>query len=166
MLYKLPERLKRELREPLGDVIPEEELGERLPDGASIIAVGDMVAHTLFRMNIQPQVTIIDFHTQRDEKVTFADDLRSMGEVSVEVRNPAGVITRELWEAIKDAISSEKRVRIEVEGEEDLATIPCVMLAPNGTFLLYGLWNQGLVLVEITAGIRKRAETALKLMEV
>jgi uncharacterized protein (UPF0218 family) len=166
VLYKLPDRLKNELREPLGDVIPENELPERLPHDANIIAVGDMVAYTLFKFKYQPHVTIIDYHTQRDETVKFADELKTMGEEVINVRNGAGEITRELWQAIKDALASDKTVRIEVDGEEDLATIPAVMLAENGSYLLYGLWNRGLVLVEITAAIRKRVETALKLMEV
>jgi uncharacterized protein (UPF0218 family) len=164
--YKLPEKLKRELREPLGEVIHEDELSNHLPMDASIIAVGDMVAYTLYRKKYKPQLTIIDFHTQRDEKVQFEAELKRMGEHVVQVENPAGEITRDLWQAIKDALKSPKSVRIEVSGEEDLATIPCVMLAPNGTYLVYGLWNRGLVLVEITPVTRKRVETALKLMEV
>jgi uncharacterized protein (UPF0218 family) len=166
VIFKLPDRLKSELREPLGDVIPEDELPERLPQDARIIAVGDMVAYTLYKMNYKPHLTIIDFHTQRDEKVEFASELREMGETVVKLQNPAGEITRELWQAIKDALESPRSVRIEVEGEEDLATIPAVMLAENGAYLVYGLWNRGLVLVEITATTRKRVESALKLMEV
>ncbi|UCH89297.1 MAG: GTP-dependent dephospho-CoA kinase family protein [Thermoplasmata archaeon] len=166
MLYKLPDRLKNELREPLGDVIDEDELTSRLPHDATIIAVGDMVAYTLHKRDYKPHLTIIDYHTQRDEIVEFASDLKEIGEVVVEIENPAGEITRELWQAIKDALESEKPVRIEVEGEEDLATIPCVMLAENGAYLVYGLWNRGLVLVEINTATRKRVETALKLMEV
>jgi uncharacterized protein (UPF0218 family) len=165
-LYKLPEGLRNELRDPLGEVIPEETLRESIPAGALVIAVGDMVAHTCYRMNVKPQLTIIDFHTQREGRIDFAEDLQSMGERVVEVKNPAGELTRQLWQAIKDALASEESVRIEVDGEEDLATIPCVLLAPNDSYLLYGLWNAGLVLVKITPAVRKRAESALKLMEV
>jgi uncharacterized protein (UPF0218 family) len=166
VFLKLPEGLRRELRDPLGRVIPEDELDKSIPQGALVIAVGDMVAYTLYRKQIKPHLTIIDYHTQRDDKVQFENELKTMGESVVQVHNPAGEVTRELWQAIKGALSSEKSVRIEVVGEEDLATIPCVMLAPNGAYLLYGLWNRGLVLVEITPATRKKVETALKLMEV
>ena len=165
-MYKLPDGLRKELRDPLGDVIPEEKLVESLPENALVIAVGDMVAHTCYRMNVKPKLTIIDYHTQREGRIEFADDLEKMGEVVVSVKNPAGELTRELWQAIKDALASDKSTRIEVDGEEDLATIPCVMLAPNDSYLLYGLWNAGLVLVQITPAVRKRAESALKFMEV
>lgn len=165
-MYKLPDSLKLELRDPLGEVISEDELVDRIPAGAMLIAVGDMVAYTVYKKQLRPHLTIVDFHTQRDDTIEFKDELKKMGESVVSVDNPAGEITRELWQAIKNALASERSVRIEVVGEEDLATIPCVMLAPNGSFLLYGLWNRGLVLVEITPKTRKRVETALKLMEV
>lgn len=166
MLYKLPERVKRELRDPLGEIITDSDLTEKLPKTSTIIAVGDMVAHTLYKNNYQPHLTIIDFHTRGETSVQFKSELREMGEKVKKVTNPAGVITRELWQAIKDALDSKVPVRIEVSGEEDLATIPCVMLAPNGSYLLYGLWDRGMVLVEISPETRKRVETALKLMEV
>ena len=165
-MYKLPEGLRHELRDPLGEVIPEEKLKESIPAGALVIAVGDVVAHTCYRMNVQPQLTIIDYQTQRDGEIDFADDLKKMGEHVVSVKNPAGEVTRELWQAISDALASEIPMRIEVEGEEDLAVIPCILLAPNDSYLLYGLWNAGLVLVQITPAVRKRVETALKFMEV
>lgn len=165
-MYKLPDRLRNELRDPLGDIIEEDKLVERLPREALIMAVGDMVAYTLHKLDYEPHLTIVDFHTQREGKIPFEKELKSMGEDVVSVENPAGEITRELWQAIKEALASEVSVRIEVAGEEDLATIPCVMLAPNGSYLVYGLWNRGLVLVEITPTTRKRVETALKLMEV
>ena len=166
MFLKLPDRLINEMRDPLGEVISEDELDDKLPKDKLTIAVGDMVAYTLYKKKYQPHLTIIDYHTQRNEIIQFAEELSQMGETVIKVKNPAGEITRELWEAIKKALASEKSVRIEVEGEEDLATIPCVMLAPNGAALLYGLWDRGLVLVEITPSVRKRVETAMKLMEV
>lgn len=165
-MYRLPDSLRHELRDPLGDVIAEEELPGRISEGALLMAVGDMVAYTAYRFKLKPHLTIVDFQTQRDGNIDFADELRTMGEKVVRVDNPQGEITKDLWDAIEDALASERSVRIEVNGEEDLATIPCVLLAPGGSFLLYGLWDRGLVLVEITPEVRKRARTVLKLMEV
>jgi uncharacterized protein (UPF0218 family) len=165
-MYRLPDQHRDEFREVLGEIVPEESLKEHLPYEALIISVGDMVSYTLHKLNYRPHLTIIDFHTQRDGKIPFEKELKEMGEHVVSVRNPAGEITRELWEAIKEALASDRSVRIEVEGEEDLATIPCVMLAPNDSYLVYGLWNRGLVLVEVNPKTRKRVENALKLMEV
>jgi uncharacterized protein (UPF0218 family) len=164
-LYKLPDVLRQEFRDPLGDVISEDKLKDAIPTDALVIAVGDMVAHTCYRKNIKPHLTIIDYHTQREGEIEFADDLKNLGDFVVAVNNPAGEITQDLWQAISDALASDKSVRIEVEGEEELATIPCVILAPDDSYLLYGLWNAGLVLVRITPEVRKRVETVLKFME-
>ena len=165
-MYRLPGSLRSELRDPLGEVVTEDELPGRLPGGALLMAVGDMVAYTAYRLRLEPHLTIVDFQTQRDDNISFADELRTMGEAVIHVDNPAGEITKELWQAVEDALASDRSVRIEVNGEEDLAVLPCVMLAPDGSYLLYGLWDRGLVLVEINSHTRERADKVLKLMEV
>jgi len=41
-------------------------------------------------------------------------------------------------------------VRIFVRGEEDLAAVPAMLMAPEGSAVLYGQPDQGVVLVQIT----------------
>jgi uncharacterized protein (UPF0218 family) len=76
----------------------------------------------------------------------------------VKVRNPAGTLTDELMEALK----LPTPLRIEVEGEEDLATLACGMLLPEGAVILYGQPGEGVVAVEVTAQER---EEFLRLFE-
>ena len=43
----------------------------------------------------------------------------------------------------------EKTIRIEVDGEEDLATLPAIFLAPNrDVTIIYGLPDKGVVIVK------------------
>jgi len=41
------------------------------------------------------------------------------------------------------------KVLIVVDGEEDLAVLPCVITAPPGTVVLYGQPGEGVVLCEV-----------------
>jgi uncharacterized protein (UPF0218 family) len=63
----------------------------------------------------------------------------------IRVKNPAGSITDELVRALSDAVLHPP-VTIFVEGEEDLAVIPLVIAAPEGTVVLYGQPHEGVVL--------------------
>ena len=84
---------------------------------------------------------------QRGDIGDMKADILKIGQIVINVENPAGVLTRKLWNAVKDAYQKEEKVRIEVAGEEDLATLPCVWLAPEKTKVVYGLPNIGLVVV-------------------
>jgi uncharacterized protein (UPF0218 family) len=57
------------------------------------------------------------------------------------------------------------RTKLLVEGEEDLAALVCVALAPTGTCLVYGLPGQGMVLVRIDGETSKRAKSFIYAME-
>jgi uncharacterized protein (UPF0218 family) len=67
-------------------------------------------------------------------------------EVTYRVRNPAGVITRQAWDAIREAMQHREAV-IFVDGEEDLLAIPAILESPDSAFIVYGQPSQGLVVV-------------------
>ena len=79
--------------------------------------------------------------------------------------NPAAEITEALWRAVSDAYESERSTRIEVVGEEDLATLVCVHLAPPGSAVVYGQPGQGVVLIEVTQKIKNMVLDILDKME-
>ncbi|MBR7049964.1 MAG: GTP-dependent dephospho-CoA kinase family protein, partial [Methanobrevibacter sp.] len=65
--------------------------------------------------------------------------------------NPAGCITDDLWETIGQALELSDNGEcyvIEVAGEEDLAVLPCILMANPETTILYGQPNEGLVLLK------------------
>jgi len=76
-------------------------------------------------------------------------------ERTYKVRNPAGVVTREAWEAIKEALREEEAL-ILVDGEEDLLAIPAVLESPDNALVVYGQPSEGLVVV--TASLEKKSE--------
>ena len=102
----------------------------------------------LFENGIQPQICIVDNLTKREPIEHNLDHTNNIKYVD----NPAGVLTEEFIEvcieSIKEA-SKNNPLIIQVNGEEDLAVIPCVINSPNDTFILYGQPNEGVVLVKV-----------------
>ena len=59
--------------------------------------------------------------------------------------------------AIENSIKTKDKYIIEVEGEEDLAVLPIIILAPEDTTVLYGQPNEGLVLLN-SADLKDQAQ--------
>jgi uncharacterized protein (UPF0218 family) len=83
------------------------------------------------------------------------------GFTEISVDNPAGVITEDLIDAVGNALKSDEHVRIFVRGEEDLAAVPAILMAPEGSAVLYGQPDEGVVLVKITSDKKEQMEDLL-----
>ena len=154
MMYLLREEQREELRKPLGKVVKEikkEELH------GMIISVGDAVTMWLDEHEIKPDISIIDYKIERKRHGKKFEN----GNV-IRVKNPAGKITRQLWEAIRKAYEMKEKVRIEVDGEEDLAALPAILMAPAGANVIYGLPSHGMVVVKVG---EKEKEVVKKFIE-
>jgi len=125
---------------------------------AKVIAIGDVTAYHLLKAGIVPDMCIVDDMTMR---LPVAHEVRKgtahESFKDIAVKNPAGVITQELIDAIRNNVNSKEPVRIFVDGEEDLAVIPACEFAPTGSLVLYGQPREGVVAVEVTE--EKRRET-------
>ena len=152
------------LKDPLGDVVLEDDMGEELQDLEKIVTVGDLCSLTLFDRNIIPNIAVVDFATRRGDVGDKREKIRKIGQSVINVKNPPGVITKDLWDAVKSAYESEVPVRIEVSGEEDLATLPAVWLPKENTVVIYGLPDVGLILVKDLQVARKMVKNVLTKM--
>ncbi|UCE38135.1 MAG: DUF359 domain-containing protein [Thermoplasmata archaeon] len=144
----MPDDLRDELKNPLGEVVLERELSGILRHFKKVVSVGDQCSFTLFKMGFTPDIAVVDYMVQRNDVGTMREQIEKIGQIVINVKNPPGVLTKDLWNAVKSAYQREEKVRIEVDGEEDLATLPGVWLAPEKTAVVYGLPNIGLVLVK------------------
>lgn len=160
----LPVELRQELREPLGEIMPGKMAIGALKDGEKLYTIGDQCTLTFVEENIIPDVFIVDYQIKREPNPQLEPKFESVSGATIKVHNPAGTITKELWSAISGSLLSEKKVRIEVDGEEDLATLPCISLARNGSQVAYGLPDQGLVLVEVDDGAKDYVRKILERM--
>ena len=149
-MFKLDENLIGEFKKPLGKFDPEfEDAIPMIKEANFLISVGDQTTKNLVDNDLIPDLGIIDNRIQRKDH--NHDIIRT--ENILEADNPAGTITENLWETIESAINStiedeENRI-IVVEGEEDLAVLPCLLMAPEDGVILYGQPNEGLVFVNV-----------------
>jgi uncharacterized protein (UPF0218 family)/phosphopantetheine adenylyltransferase len=109
-----------------------------------IISIGDEVTKLCNELEIPVGIGIVDLHVNRKKRHSHIKDLKfNHGKwVHRRVINPAGAIKKSLVEAIyssiHDYLLDAKRTVIEVEGEEDLAGLPAILMAPLGSIILYG----------------------------
>jgi len=165
-MYVLPEGLRSELQAPMGPVLTGELLLAAVRDVPRLATVGDVVTRTLLEAGVVPQVMVIDGKTKRTEAVSPLDAADVRGAVEVRVVNEAARIRPELWDAVAAAFASRARTLIRVDGEEDLATLPCIVHAPEGARVVYGQPGQGAVVVTVDQTTRARAHQLLARMEV
>jgi len=164
----LPESARDGMRQPLGPVIAESDLVLHLRKSDTIITVGDMVTLTLVNAGYPVALAVFDFKTRRWEERDFRWHLEKLPGDRARAQNPAATITRGLWTQLERAmlkVNTGGRVLLEVEGEEDLAAIPAILLAPDGAKVLYGMPDRGIVVVTVEKRSRRMAKRLLDLLE-
>jgi GTP-dependent dephospho-CoA kinase len=152
--YTLTPRLRLFLKDPFGTLItgtPKETMAalrdlmviEKPP---LLVSVGDVVSKNLHDYRLQPQLSIVDFISLRDQAMPKLEPVEN----TVCVANPQGTITAQAMAAIKAALDSGVHTHIEVNGEEDLLTLIAVLYAPEGSLVVYGQPHLGIVAVKAT----------------
>jgi len=166
-MYVLPDELKNVLKGYIGQLVDEPQLLELLKNRKNIVSVGDKVTYTLLKHGITPNLCIVDFLLERKP---YPEEMKALILKSrmahLKVKNPPGTITDELWNAIKTVFQNLQQgpVCIEVDGEEDLASLAAISLAPGGVTVIYGLPNKGVVVVDATTANKKKVKEVLDRM--
>ncbi len=166
-LARLPECMRGELKEPLGSVTAEVE-EERLGGDGRVVAVGDMVAYHLLEAGVAPDIAVVDGRTKREEVDEEVVESWSALPVFRRVENEPGTVSRGLVVALREALGGNERgdgVLVEVDGEEDLAVLPALVLADEGDIVLYGQPGEGMVYVEVNDEKSARALDLLRRMD-
>lgn len=156
----LPEYLREELRKPLGRVIKgkEKELEKTVYQTIKfiksvkpkmVIAVGDIIANSMEKVGLIPDVKIIDYRSRRQA----IQKPKKIGKTYI---NRPGTISKEAVAAIK----SGKKL-IVIEGEEDLLALPAILFAPLGSIVLYGQIDLGVVAVTVDEIIKQKIQKIL-----
>ncbi len=143
---------KRQLFSAPPDVLITKESQIEFLSSKLLITVGDVVTATALKFNLSPKLSIVDLKTKREHSLPA---LPKRWDRSQTVRNDAGTITVQLWNAISDALNSKGKTIITVEGEEDLASIPAICLAPDGAIVIYGVPDKGIAVYEVGECLRK-----------
>ncbi len=166
--YTLPERLRPALSEPWGPVVDTATLGLMLGRDDTVLAVGDIVSTTLQDLGITPRLFVCDYRTLRGgDDPELLRRLGGWGDRETRVENPAATVTREAWDAVREALGQPVGVttRIVVTGEEDLLGIPCFLEAPLGAIVLYGMPGRGVVVCAVTAELQAKVASLVGAMD-
>ena len=110
-----------------------------------LVSVGDIVTKTAVISGFHPRIGVIDGHTQRNQDGALIDEMETKFDSVIHCQNPASMVTSHLIEACKQALDEVGTCLIGVDGAEDLAPIPLILLAPLGFVLIYGQPNTGVV---------------------
>ena len=160
--WRVPEGKRELFKEPLGTFVTAEDL--RKTNAKMTITVGDVVSLTVWKEGIIPDLAVYDGRTERRDMTEFAVLVEERGLAKKVVSNPAGTITRELDDAVRNALGFGPAL-IRVEGEEDLALMPCIRHAPEGALIVYGWPGKGMMALTTDAAVKLKTETLWKEME-
>lgn len=152
-MHVLPDNLRDFLKKPVGQLVDEKELLELLQKEKYIVSIGDMVTYTLLKNEIEPVFCIVDYKTRRGEcSSEMIELIKSFGNKSVIVENPPATISDDLWNVIEMAYETLEigSLRIEIEGEEDLASLAAIYMAPSDVTIIYGLPDKGVLVIKPT----------------
>ena len=143
-----------------------EALESLAPNHGSIVAVGDVSVATMLDLEIVPDIGIIDGMTKRQE----LDESEKVSTVQFENHlhntNPPGQRSPSMISSIKEALASNQKTLINVDGEEDLAPIIIHCLAPIGTVVIYGQPKVGVVVQITSLPVKERCRNILSQFEV
>ncbi|UIP01200.1 GTP-dependent dephospho-CoA kinase family protein [Halobaculum sp. CBA1158] len=149
-MLTLPDDLRGAFKEPMGPVYTDTErlLAEA---GDPIVAVGDVVTYHLRVAGRDPDVAVVDGKTKREAVGAEIAAVLDGESRRIEVDNEPATLSRAMLSSLVEALASDEPVVIHVTGEEDLATVPAIVAAPEGASVVYGQPDEGMVLVDVTA---------------
>ncbi|MDI6826224.1 MAG: pantetheine-phosphate adenylyltransferase [Candidatus Aenigmarchaeota archaeon] len=152
--YLITERLKEELRRPSGKIfegdnvtVTKDLISYIQEEGfKDVVCIGDEVVHDLLSLGFKPKNIIVDGKVMR-KPIDYLGDILKPYAKKFKLKNPAGFISRHAWKTIKEALEKESAVL--VKGEEDLLTIPTLLLAKNNIAIIYGQPGRGKVIIKV-----------------
>lgn len=165
-LVELPDSLRVELKEPAGPLYTD--TGAMLEAASEpLVTVGDVVTYHVLEAGVRPAVALVDDRTERtavEDSIAERVEAAAFGN-EMAVTNPAATLTAELVSALVAALSRDETTLVVVDGEEDLATLPAVVVAPATASVVYGQPGEGMVLVPVEESTRTRMRELLSRMD-
>jgi pantetheine-phosphate adenylyltransferase len=160
--YFLPDSLREDLQKPIGTIIKEaSDLKSFIKQDRMLVTVGDIVTTSLLKKDIMPTVAVIDLKTRREN---LNENLISQffPNLKPDLSNPAGTITSQFAQIFLDKLQTKPKGEIiYIKGEEDLLTLPTILLSPLGTLVIYGQFEIGMVVIEVTEEIKEMIKKLL-----
>ncbi len=163
-VWAVPEALRPTLAERYGPVYSGTEADRRITALGVFGACGDMVTARAIALGHPPLIGIVDYKTRRGEPVA-PETFRTLAvHARVRVRNPPGLLTETLRQAVRALVDSGGGL-IEVDGEEDLGSLALVESLPLGATVIYGIPGEGVSFVRVDAVSKAHVRDLIAQME-
>jgi len=161
--FCLPDIMRKEMRKQYGVLYPgdgkktTEQILSAMGNPKKLITIGDITTFNMLQCGRIPDISVVDEKTQREAvSNNIIKGIRHSNFKTLRVSNPPGFVTVELISMLSEAIDSDVPVQIMVDGEEDLAALPAIILAPISSVVLYGFPNKGAIMVKVTSEIKNQ----------
>lgn len=149
-VWAVPESLRPTLGQKYGPVYSGEAADRRIRALGLFASCGDRVTARAIELDHLPLIGIVDYKTQRREPIDPAVFRPLARRRRVRVKNPPGLLTERLRKAVRKLID-EGGGLLEVEGEEDLASLALIEALPAGATVIYGIPGEGVSFVRVDA---------------
>jgi uncharacterized protein (UPF0218 family) len=159
---------RNSLKRPLGELVSgtTSECNSKLVEIVAkekpvrLILVGDTISRNAIEIGMKADVIVIDSMEKRQQAVPFnyiADNI-------FRTRNLAGTIESGAWKVIEEAVRRGNSI-VNVDGEEDLLTLPAVLSSPENSIVVYGQPGKGIVVVRVSAERKRQVTKFIEQME-
>lgn len=153
------------LKEPFGILIRDDEVTARviteiLNKAQKVIAVGDTTTEKLVGFGLVPYISVTDC---KEKRVIKTSKFEYPVDKTIHFQNKPGELSEQVIREVRKLVLANEedngdiKIRIIIDGEEDLVALPFLMYCPNNWMICYGQPNEGLVIVNVTEDSRKRA---------
>jgi pantetheine-phosphate adenylyltransferase len=156
---RLTEDLRHEFQEPFGELLKDTNNIFELRNNL-LFTVGDVTARNFNEKQIGQNLSIIDFNVARERKFSSFPDLGFTGNEKIfKIDNPAGYITSNLFRKLAEIIRTNilGKTILLINGEEDLAVLPLILLSPLGGLIFYGQPGKGLMKITVSRESKDKA---------
>jgi GTP-dependent dephospho-CoA kinase len=162
--WVVPESLRGRLGRVYGPVLKGEAAGEKMRTLSAYATCGDYVTAQAIQSGNLPLIGIVDGKTERSKPFALEQFHVLADRRFVKVRNPMGMLTDRLRKAVQVFVASGGGL-IEVEGEEDLASLALVESMPAGATVIYGIPGEGASFVTVDAAAKDQVTALIAQME-
>jgi uncharacterized protein (UPF0218 family) len=156
-MARIPEKVRSQLKKPLGKLYKDFKEVRRLSKDHRIISIGDVCTLGLLAMGIRPHLAVYDFRFMRHELDPAMQNILNLYyREPKRYRNPAGTLSDEIMEEAEGLIDAGGAVLI--DGEEDLTALAFILKSAGKDAIVYGQPHMGMVVVLPDEKLKKRIE--------
>jgi pantetheine-phosphate adenylyltransferase len=161
----LPENLRKNLKQPLGQLLHANEIKNQ--PAPFIAIVGDVITDFFNKSRLNFSLAVVDYKNKRiplpnNYHYELFNNFFDYGEFVNDPGTVSQKFVKYLITILKHAILINKKGVIRIIGEEDLVVLPLIMLSPLKSLIYYGQPDQGAVKIEVTEQKKQKVQKILE----